>query len=210
MCRTKSFSPTLAIAGWFLSLIAPAVVASLQPKIEAAINDLLDGLVAPGLASLGFLRSPTSVLSARNVTITGSGMTLSLVLADLFGPAITPIPGNLHAAVSPAPQAATQRAYTVTVTNAATGTPISQADVTLHNFTANGTAQVVGPLQTDTITGEVPFNVALLPKITYQVIPETHERVRVFAPPTLTVSKAGFNTINVRLLEDQGDSGVSS
>jgi hypothetical protein len=73
---TTGPSPTLATWGWFPSLIAPAVVANLQRKIEAAINDLLDGLVAPGLASLSFLRSLTSVLSARNVTITSSGMAL--------------------------------------------------------------------------------------------------------------------------------------
>jgi hypothetical protein len=201
---TTGPSPTLALAGTFLSLIAPTVGPILQPQIEAAINGAIDGLVAPGLASLGFLRSPSSVVSARSVTITGSGIGLSLVLADLFGPAISPIPGNLHAAVSPAPQAGGQRVYTATVTNSATGTPINQTDVTLHNYTANGTAQTVGPLQTNP-SGQVTLNVALHPKITFQVIPSDHERVRVFSPPTLTVSKAGFNTINLRLLEDPGD-----
>jgi hypothetical protein len=202
---TTGPSPTLATWGWILSLIAPAVGATLQPKIEAAINDLLDGLVAPGLASMGFLRSPTSVLSARNVTISSRGIALSLVLADLLGPAITPIPGNLHAAVSPAPQAGSQHAYTVTVTNTATGTPINQASVTLLNYTANGTAQTMGPFQTSASGQTLPFNVALQSKITYQVIPDSGERVRVFHPPTLTVSKAGFTTINVRLLEDTED-----
>jgi hypothetical protein len=201
---TTGPSPTLALAGTFLSLVAPAVGPILQPQIEAAINGTIDGLVAPGLARLGFLRSPTSVVSARRVTITSSGLGLSLVLADLFGPAISPIPGNLHAGVSPVPQAGGQRVYTATVTNSATGTPINQADVTLHNYTASGTAQTVGPLQTNT-SGQVSFNVALHPKITFQVIPIDHERVRVFSPPTLTVSKAGFNTINLRLLEDPGD-----
>jgi len=201
---TTGPSPTLALAGTFLSLIAPTVGPILQPQIEAAINGAIDGLVAPGLASLGFLRSPSSVVSARSVTITGSGIGLSLVLADLFGPAISPIPGNLHAAVSPAPQAGGQRVYTATVTNSATGTPINQTDVTLHNYTANGTAQTVGPLQTNP-SGQVTLNVALHPKITFQVIPSDNERVRVFSPPTLTVSKAGFNTINLRLLEDPGD-----
>jgi len=160
--------------------------------------------VAPGLASLGFVRSPTSVLSARRVTITGGGLTLSLVLADLVGPAISPIPGRLQATVSPAPQAGIQRVYTVTVTNAATTTPVDQADVTLHNFTANGVAQTAGPFQTNA-SGQATFNVALHPKITFQVNPIGHERIRVFAPPTLTVSKTGFNTISLRLLEDTAD-----
>lgn len=201
---TTGPSPTLALAATFLSLVAPAVGPILQPQIEAAINGTIDGLVAPGLASLGFLRSPTSVVSARRVTITSSGMGLSLVLADLLGPAISPIPGNLHATVSPAPKAGGQRVYTATVTNSATGTPINQADVTLHNYTASGIAQTVGPLQTNT-SGQVTFNVALHPKITFQVTPIDHERVRVFFPPTLAISKAGFNTISLRLLEDPGD-----
>jgi hypothetical protein len=71
------------------------------------------------------------------------------VLADLLGPAISPVPGSLLAAVSPVPQAGGQRVYTVTVTNAATGTPVNQADVTLLNYSANGTAQMVGPYQTN-------------------------------------------------------------
>lgn len=205
---TTGPSPTLAATGFLLSGIAPILGAILQPQIEsaieAAINGAINGLVAPGLASMGFLRSPSSVVSARSVTITGSGMVLRLVLADLFGPAISPIPGSLHAVVSPAPQADGQRVYTVTVTNAAAGTPISQANVTLLNYTANGTAQIDGPLQTN-ISGQVTFNVALHPKITFQVNPVDHERIRVFHPPTLTVSKAGFNTINLRLLQDPGD-----
>lgn len=191
-------------------VFGPALAALLQPQIDAAlesaINGTIDKLVAPGLASKRLLRSPTSVVSARRVTITSSGIGLALVLADLFGPAFTMIPENLHAQVSPAPQAGSQRAYTVTVTNTATGTPINQADVTLLNYTAKGTPQTVGPLQTNTNgSGQVTFNVALQPRITHQVDPITHERTRVFHPPTLTVSKMGYNTINIRLLEDPGD-----
>jgi hypothetical protein len=192
------------LTGLFLSLVAPIVGAMVQPLIEAAINSAIDGLVAPGLASMGFLRSPSSVVSARRVTITGSGIALALVLADLFGPAISPIPKSLRAAVSPAAQAGSQRVYTVTVTETTTGTPINQADVVLHNFTTNGTAQMLRPLQTNT-NGQVTFNVALHPKITFQVIPETHERIPIFAPPILTVSKTGFTTLNLRLLEDPGE-----
>jgi hypothetical protein len=201
---TTGPSPTLALTGMFLSLLAPAVGAILQPQIESAINEAIDGMVAPGLASLGFLRSPSSVVSARRVTITATSLSLALVLADLFGPAVNPIPGHLHAAVSPTPHAGTKRTYTVTVTNADTGTPVNQASVTLRNFTTAGAVQTVGPLQSDT-SGTVTFNVALRPKITYQVDPISHDRTRVFVPPTLTASKAGFDTISLTLLEDPGD-----
>ena len=201
---TTGPSPSLALMGMFLSIVAPAVGGIVRPYLETAINDTINGLVAPGLASLGFLRSPSSVVSARRVTITGSGMGLALVLADLFGPAVTPIPKSLNATITPAPQAGTQRVYTVTVTNAVTGIPIDQAAVTLHNFTTSGIAQAVGPLQTNA-SGQVTFNVALHPKISFHVVPTDHERIRVFASPTLTVSKAGFNTLILTLLEDESD-----
>jgi hypothetical protein len=183
--------------------VAPAVGGIAGPFVETAINDAITALVAPGLASIGFRRTPSSVVSARRVTIAASGIALALVIADLFGPAVTAIPGNLNATVAPAPQAGTQRVYTVTVTNAATGAPVDQADVTLHNFTTTGTAVTVGPLKTS-VSGQVTFNVALRPKISYKVIPVDHERVRIFASPTLTVSKAGFNAVNLTLLEDDG------
>jgi hypothetical protein len=201
---TTGPSPTLAVAGMFLSLMAPGVGAILQPQIESAINDAIDGLVAPGLAGLGFLRSPSSVVSARRVVVTAANLVLALVLADLFGPAVIPIPGHLHAAVSPTPQAGANRAYTATVANADTGTPVDQADVTLNNFTTTGAAQTVGPLQTGT-SGQAAFTATLRPKIRWQVDPITHERTRHFVPPTLTVSKPGFTTTNVRLLQDPGE-----
>jgi hypothetical protein len=201
---TTGPSPTLALTGLFLSLMAPAVGAVLQPQIESALNAAIDGLVAPGLAGLGFRRSPSAVLSARRVTITGGSLTLALVLADLFGPAVSPVPGRLHATVAPTPQAATKRVYTVTVTNADTATPVNQADVTLRNFAPNGTAQPVGPVQTGT-SGQATLNVALRSKIIWQVDPITHERTRIAIPPTLTVSKSGFDPFSRTLLADPGD-----
>jgi hypothetical protein len=62
----------------------------------------------------------------------------------------------------------------------------------------------VGPHQTN-ISGQADFNVALHPKITFLVNPVDHERTRVFHHPTLTISRAGFTTINLRLLQDPGD-----
>jgi hypothetical protein len=44
----------------------------------------------------------------------------------------------------------------------------------------------------------------LHPKITFLVNPVDHERTRVFHHPTLTISRAGFTTINLRLLQDPG------
>jgi hypothetical protein len=201
---TTGPSPTLAVLGWFLSLMAPAVGGIVQPHLENAVNRAIDSLVAPGLASIGFIRSPTSVVSARRVVVTGAGLAMSLVLADLLGPAITPVPGTLRVQVTPKPRATQQTSYTVTVTNSATGAPVPQANVTLHNFTSAGAAQTVGPLQTDT-AGQAALSAALRAKVTFRVDPETRERERIFLPPTLTVSRSGFSAVTVRLLEDPVD-----
>jgi hypothetical protein len=208
---TTGPSPTLALLGLIRSLRGPVAEALIQSQIGAAlesvINGKIDSLVTSVMASKGWLRSPTGVVSARNVVITSSGVRLELVLADLFGPAFSPIPtGGLHAQVSPAPQAGGQRLYTVTVTNTATGMPVNQANVTLLNYTTGGIAQLEGPRQTN-VSGnpQPPFNVALAPMVTSQVDPITRKRTKIFHPPILTVSKTGFSTINLRLLEDPDD-----
>jgi hypothetical protein len=201
---TTGPSPTLALTGLFLSLVAPAVAAVVQPQLEMLINGEIDKLVAPGLASQGFLRSPTSVVSARNVTITGSGVVLSLVLGDINGPAVTRRPGRLNVAISPPPEEGKQDTYTVTVTDSAAGSPVDQADVTLQNFTSSGVVQALGPLKTNS-SGQLVFSVTLHPKVTYQVDPISHDRIRHFAPPTLTLAKTGYSTVNLTLLEDTGD-----
>jgi len=201
---TTGPSPTLAVLGWFLSLMAPAVGGIVQPQLENAVNQAIDSLVAPGLASLGFIRSPTSVVSARRVVVTGSGLGMSLVLADLLGPAVTPVPGTLRVQITPTPRATQQTSYTVTVTNTATGSAVPQATVTLHNFTSTGAAQTIGPLQTDG-AGQAKLSAALRGKVTSRVDPVTHQRERVFLPPTLTVSRTGFSTVTLRLLEDPAD-----
>ena len=172
-----------------------------QPVLEDKMNQAIDSLVAPGLATLGFRRSPSSVVSARNLVVSGSGIAMSLVLADLFGPAFSPLPGTLRAQVSPTPQANTQQSYTVTVTNSATGTPVPQANVVLHNFTAAGLGQTSAPVKTDA-AGIAPLPTTLRPRIAFRVDPITHERERIFVSPTLTVSADGFTPITLTLLQD--------
>jgi hypothetical protein len=197
---TTGPSPTLALTGLFLSLLAPVFAPAAQALVEDAVNTGIDGAVAPALGSLGFRRSPSSVVSARSVVVTGAGMALSLVLADLFGAGVVRIPSNLRAAISPPPKAGGPQPYTVTVTDMASGASVDQADVTVENYTATGAAQTLGPQPTNA-NGQTTFTVALRFKVVTAVDPETHEHEPVFLPPTLTVSKAGYNTIHLRLLE---------
>ena len=90
--------------------------------------------------------------------------------------------------------------YRTTVTDAATGHPVDQAAVTLHNFTTNGDPVTVALGSTDS-SGQVPCNEVLRPKITYRIAVGDHERLPVFASPILTVTKGGFNSLTVRLLK---------
>jgi len=134
-----------------------------------------------------------------------------LTLSDLLGPGVLPVPPvpkNFAVAVIPPPQAGTQQAYTVTVTDIATGAPVPQADVTLHNFAVNGNPLTVGPLQTNS-RGQVTFNVELHFKIVIKIITGNkegplHEHERVFVSPTLTIALVGFNTLTLILLTDDG------
>jgi hypothetical protein len=105
-------------------------------------------------------------------------------------------------AVTPEPRAGRLQAYTVTVTNAATGAPVPQATVTLHNFDNSGNK--LTNTATTTANGKVVFNVVLKRK-TIVVTGQgpgapLHESQSV--SPTLTIQKIGYNTRNVTLPED--------
>ena len=106
--------------------------------------------------------------------------------------------------MSPTPRANTPLSYTVTVTNSATGTPVPQASVVIHNFTSTG-VQNLGPLPTDATGKTQPFTATLRPRISFRVDPVTHERERIFVSPTLTVSADGFTPITLTLLQDTSD-----
>lgn len=185
--------------GVFLGLLGPFVGGLLGPLIESALNGLIGTTVASGISGLGLILSPTSVLSARRVTIAPSGIALQLVLADLLGPAVIlpPPPPKLFAvAVAPVPQAAVPQTYTVTVTEAATGAVVPGADVALHNFPNNG--PVVTQHKTTDALGHAVFAVTLEGRF-LDIEHKGHEREK-FLAPSLTVTKAGFFSLTRKLL----------
>lgn len=90
-----------------------------------------------------------------------------------------------------------QRTFVVTVSDSST-TPVEQAAVVLHNYTATG-GDDVQTRNTDG-NGSANFaNITLRSKTTVVRLPEG-ERVTTLTPPTLTVSKAGFDTDNRNLM----------
>jgi hypothetical protein len=113
-------------------------------------------------------------------------------------------PGHLNVAIAPTPVQNIQHVYTVTVTDSATGDPVSQADVTLQNYAIGEVPETIGPARTDA-NGQAALDVTLRPKITYKVIPGDHERIRVFTSPKLSVSATGFAPLALSLLKDKID-----
>ena len=106
----------------------------------------------------------------------------------------------LHVAISPAPRAGTNLTYTVTVTDAS-ATPVEQAAVTLHNYTAND-ADDRQTHNTDA-SGIATFaNVTLRSKTTTKTVRVGEdERITTttVTPPDLSVSKSGFDTVKITL-----------
>jgi hypothetical protein len=184
--------------GVFLSLFAPILGGMVASMMESRVNSAIDSLTTSGLNGLGIGRSPTSVVSARKITITPSGLSLQMVLADLLGPAIT-LPStlaNFHIAIAPTPQAGQPQTYTVTITDAATATAVPGATVALNNFDANGLA--VHQTKTTDALGRVTFAVTLQKRF---LEAEVHGRdVIKSLSPTLRVSKSGFATLTRKLL----------
>jgi len=106
----------------------------------------------------------------------------------------------LHVAISPTPRTATQLTYTVTVTDAS-ATPVEQAVVTLHNYNANNADD--SQTQNTDGSGIANFaNITLRSKSTTTIVRVGEdERITTttFTPPKLTVSKSGFDTVNITL-----------
>ncbi|HZR86312.1 MAG TPA: hypothetical protein VFB02_05885 [Bradyrhizobium sp.] len=203
-------APTLTGAPAALGLtgLAPFLASTVASQLESLINTTIvsDGHAAA--AAKGLQLTSTAIFSARRVTVLPSGINLQLVLADLWGPAVLPIPGTLAVSISPRPQAGVAHAYTVTVTNAATGMG-AQASLTLHNYDVHGVAATT-TAPTDP-SGQHVFNVTLHSKVTTIEVTSTSvdrsgkphvepEKITKTFSPTLIVDAAGFNSVHLALL----------
>jgi hypothetical protein len=107
-------------------------------------------------------------------------------------------PGGLvlHVEITPTPKT-TLLSYSVRVTDSSL-TPVEQATVRLVNYTATG-APDIETRSTDA-AGVANFaDVALRSKTTIRRLGED-ERITTLTSPKLTVSKDGFDTVNLNLL----------
>ena len=151
---------------------------------------------------MGRRLTSTAVICAHRVVVTASGVALQLALTDLFGPAVVAIPGTLAVSIAPAPVAGVAKNYVVTVTNAANGAVVPGASVTLQNFAANGAS--TSNSQITDAAGQAKFPGTILHTKRIIIIEpgnggKPHREVDVLSP-TLSVTAAGFNSIDMELL----------
>ena len=117
------------------ALIAPLLAGNMAgqvtPDVENKFNQAIPPKVAQAVAGLTPPQqlAPQAVISASKVVITSSGLALSLSVADLFGPALIPVPPRMAVIVSLLEAAGTQRTIQVTVTDPVTNAPITSATV---------------------------------------------------------------------------------
>jgi hypothetical protein len=115
-----------------------------------------------------------------------------------------PTPGSvLQVTISPPQKAGTKLTYTVKVTDAS-ASPVDQAAVSLHNYTASGADEIHTQ---NTQGGTATFqNITLRAKTVNQHIvtgtgrDRETETITVVTSPTLTVSKDGYDTVKKNLL----------
>jgi hypothetical protein len=108
-----------------------------------------------------------------------------------------PAPGLLlHVKITPTPKAGKQLTYTVAVTDSS-HTPVEQAAVRLHNYLASNADDIhVGSTDQN---GVVSFtNLTLRRKTTTRRV--EGELITTVTSPKLTVSKDGFDTVDITLV----------
>jgi hypothetical protein len=194
---TPTASSTTGVPRVVSSRLAPFLASVAASVAEAMLNGLIASMAPGAVANAGFTMSPTAVISAKGVTITASGISLRFVLADLLGPAVTLLPGNLSVSILPRPVEKTVHTYTVTVLDTATGSPPSSgATVQLNNFSSgNWTTQSI---PTDANGQAVFANIRLEHQtVTSWEIGEDGKPHKVTddISPTLTVTASGFNIV---------------
>jgi hypothetical protein len=167
--------------------------------MESGINGAIASQVGTTLANLGKELTPTAVVSALTPTVTGSGVAARLVLGDLFGPAIVPIPGNLAINITPRPRLAVSQTYLVTVTNAANSNPVQGAMVVLNNFNASG--QSITTQGSTNAQGQWSFTAELRDRTEALGRPKDGGTgpLTITLPPTLFVSANMFNSNRLSL-----------
>jgi hypothetical protein len=135
-------SPSLNVTGGWKILPVKRLVASLvTPAVESALNQALPPKVAKMLANNTppQMLAPQAVISAGKITITHNGIAAILSIADIFGPALLPLPPVSIMGVSAVlvESSGSDRTIRVTVSDATTSAPVPGALVKVFNATSS-------------------------------------------------------------------------
>jgi hypothetical protein len=175
-------------------MVAGGIVAS---QVSGILNEQIAEQVSAAAAGLGQQLTSTAVVSCGRLTITPAGVSAVMVLGDLFGPGLVPVPKTMSVEVSPRWQCASPQDYTVTVRELIHGTPVPGASVQLK--TGAGATGGPGP---KTSTGTTDANgraeledVTLRGWVMVHPGPPGDPPVTVQFDPVLAVSASGFHNV---------------
>jgi hypothetical protein len=193
-----SANQVASVDAFFLAPPAAAAIAVFGGGVIAsALEDVVNGQI-PALAAAAVppnqMLTSTAVLSAGQIDIQSSNVTVVAVVGDILGGAVMPIPGNLLVEVNPAWQCDEQRNYVVTVRDHKDSSPVADALVTLQTG-AGGPAGLGGPTVRGTTAsdGTVQLNDVTLKSYVYTRGGGKGPPVVIKFEPVLTVSAANFN-----------------
>lgn len=184
-----------------LSLLAPLAAQFASGEIERLLNDAIGTAGRDALTQIDATASiaPGAAICANRVTITPGTLALEMLISNPLGPTIVrrapPVTATLAAAISPTPVRNMQTAYTIHVTDAASGAPVENATVEIVSGSANG-SRLARQATTDA-AGNAHISIALRDR---RVRTGTGRNATFeLAPPTLSASKTGFHAVTQAL-----------
>ncbi|MFG6197752.1 hypothetical protein [Nonomuraea sp. JJY05] len=198
-----------------LAALAPAFSDTLSGPLTTRINSTISDLAASVRMSVPLtpsglpLFSPAATISVRRIAVVRSGLVVDAVLGELTAtPASPPDPApepepepearpQLLVRIEPQPEEEVTQTYMVSVRNAADGSPLKDATITITTFTPVIGNTVTASALTD-VQGLAALEVTLRSRFRPSSDP-THTGELQRTPPTLLVTKQGFEDFLLKL-----------
>jgi hypothetical protein len=171
--------------------------------LEAWLNGRIAELAADALAHFSppMQLTSTAVISLGRLAVDSDGLHATVVAGDLFGPGIEPIPIPKYISVEVTPQwkCGVAESYTITVRDAADGSPIPGAQVSLTSGEVRDRTKTFERHATADAAGVVEFSDIALSDWVVR-IPQAHgaPEWKEFQP-VLQVSARWFNPLTLAI-----------
>ena len=196
-----------------LAVLAPAFGGALAGPLSTMINSAVSTRVAALRMSLPLtpsgqpLFSSAATVSIRRVSVAPSGLVVQAVLGELTADTVPGTPSGsspgtgqkpqLQVAIEPQPEEGVANTYMMSVRNAADGSPVQDANVTITTFTAVIGSAVTVSAQTDA-QGLAHIEVTLRSRYRPGSDPTNTGQLER-TPPRLVVTKQGFEDYLLQL-----------